>query len=81
VEGEKIPKQKMLIFELMDGTRIAVRGSGTEPKLKYYLFGRKQPRNGNFDPDELATIKTKVGEWLNAIWDWIQKDARARLSG
>ena len=38
VEGDLIPKEKMLIFELEDRTRVAVRGSGTEPKMKYYLF-------------------------------------------
>src|SRR5262249_28148297 len=36
-EGDLIPKQKMSIFELEDQTRIAVRGSGTEPKIKYYI--------------------------------------------
>src|SRR5438045_9640556 len=35
VDGDEIPKEKMLIFELADKTRIAVRGSGTEPKIKY----------------------------------------------
>src|SRR5437764_6019006 len=30
VEGDIIPKEKMLIFELEDRTRIAIRGSGTE---------------------------------------------------
>ena len=38
VEGDPIPKTKMLMLELEDGTRIAVRPSGTEPKIKYYLF-------------------------------------------
>ena len=37
VEGDMIPKEKMSIFELADKTRIAVRGSGTEPKIKYYF--------------------------------------------
>jgi phosphoglucomutase len=80
VEGDKIPKQKMSIFELGDGTRIAVRGSGTEPKIKYYIFGREQPENGKFSEEQLAKIKVKVGERLEAVWDWIQKDARARLA-
>ena len=34
VEGDTIPKEKMLMFELADRTRVAVRGSGTEPKIK-----------------------------------------------
>ena len=80
VEGDKIPKQKMSIFELGDRTRIAVRGSGTEPKIKYYIFGREQPENGKFSEERLAKIKVKVGERLEAVWDWIQKDARARLA-
>src|SRR6266436_2180129 len=32
IEGDEIPKEKMSIFELENRTRIAVRGSGTEPK-------------------------------------------------
>jgi len=80
VEGDETPKQKMSIFELGDGTRIAVRGSGTEPKIKYYIFGREQPKNGKFSKEQLAKIKVKVGERLETVWDWIQKDARARLA-
>ena len=80
VEGDEIPKQKMSIFELGDWTRIAVRGSGTESKIKYYLFGRQQPENGKFSEEELARIKVKVDERLEAVWDWIQKDAHARLA-
>ncbi len=48
VEGDEIPKEKMLIFELEDRTRIAVRGSGTEPKIKYYLFAQRRPAGSKF---------------------------------
>ena len=48
VEGDEIPKEKMLIFELADKTRIAVRGSGTEPKIKYYLFAQRAPNESKF---------------------------------
>src|SRR5438874_5591855 len=57
VEGDKIPKEKMSIFELEDGTRIAVRPSGTEPKIKYYLFAQHRPKRGKFDSAELSRIK------------------------
>src|SRR5213595_560213 len=50
VEGNEIPKEEMSIFELENRTRIAVRGSGTEPKIKYYLFAQQRPKNGKFDP-------------------------------
>ena len=48
VEGDEIPKEKMLIFELADRTRIAVRASGTEPKIKYYLFAQRRPERSRF---------------------------------
>ena len=31
------PKSNVLIFECKDGTRVAVRPSGTEPKIKFYF--------------------------------------------
>src|SRR5204863_8768907 len=80
VEGDQIPKEKMLTFELQDGTRIAVRPSGTEPKIKYYLFAQRRPEKGKFDSVELNQIKTEVKEKLDRLWDWLQKDATSRLS-
>lgn len=79
VEGDEIPKQKMSIFQLADGTRIAVRGSGTEPKIKYYIFAQRRPENGKFTAEQLKQIKTETDERLEAIWDWLQKDVEARL--
>jgi phosphoglucomutase len=79
IEGDLIPKEKMSIFELEDGTRIAVRPSGTEPKIKYYLFGRRRPGNGKFDSAELNRIKAQVGDQLDRLWDWLKKDAEERL--
>jgi len=80
VEGDNVPKEKMSIFKLEDGTRIAVRPSGTEPKIKYYLFAQRRPENRKFDFAELEQIKTEVGEKLNRLWDWLRKDAQSRLS-
>ena len=82
VEGDLVPKEKMLIFELEDPAgagRIAVRPSGTEPKIKYYLFAQRRPENGKFDPAELSGIKAQVGEKLDRLWDWLQQDAESRL--
>jgi len=33
----KFPKSNVLIFESKDGTRVAARPSGTEPKIKFYF--------------------------------------------
>jgi phosphoglucomutase len=79
VEGDRIPKEKMLVFELEDGARIAVRPSGTEPKIKYYLFAQRRPENGKFSSAELDGIKRQVGEKLDRLWAWLQKDAQSRL--
>src|SRR6266550_772813 len=80
VEGDEIPKEKMSIFELENRTRIAVRGSGTEPKIKFYLFAQRRPENGKFDSAELDQIKSEVEEKLKQLWDWLQEDAQSRLS-
>ncbi|MFL6514180.1 MAG: phospho-sugar mutase [Chthoniobacterales bacterium] len=80
VEGDLIPKEKMSIFELEDQTRIAVRPSGTEPKIKYYLFAQRRPKEGRFEPAELAKVKSEIGERLAKLWEWLQADAHARLA-
>ena len=80
IEGDNVPKEKMSIFTLEDGTRIAVRPSGTEPKIKYYLFAQRRPDSRKFDSAELEQIKTEVGENLNRLWDYLQEDAQSRLS-
>ena len=79
VEGDEIPKEKMLIFEFGDHTRVAVRASGTEPKIKYYLFAQRRPEGTKFSAAELAAIKRDVGEHLKRVWDWLREDASTRV--
>ncbi|HEX5175729.1 MAG TPA: phospho-sugar mutase [Chthoniobacteraceae bacterium] len=79
VEGDEIPREKMFIFELADKTRVAVRGSGTEPKIKYYLFAQRRPSGKEFTREELASIKPQVGAQLEALWTWLQEDAANRI--
>ena len=78
IEGDEIPKEKMLIFELADKTRIAVRGSGTEPKIKFYLFAQRRPEGRAFSADEVSRIKAELTEKLERIWEWLQQDADER---
>ncbi len=78
-EGQEIPKEKMLMFELEDSVRIAVRGSGTEPKIKYYLFANRQPEGKEpFTPEQLVEIKPAVAKALDETWAWLQADANTR---
>jgi len=69
----------MVIFELADKTRIAVRGSGTEPKIKYYLFGARLPGNGKLSHEELARARAEIDQRLDALWNWLRVDADQRV--
>lgn len=81
VEGDPIPSEKMLMFALADGRRVAVRPSGTEPKIKFYMFGRREPEAGaKFSGEELDGIKKQVQASLDALWTWLQDDVNQRLS-
>ena len=71
-EGDLLPKEKMLFVDLEDGRSFAVRPSGTEPKIKYYLFGKQAP-NG-----DLALAKSNVQSGLAGLWSWIEADAKSR---
>jgi phosphoglucomutase len=81
VEGDTIPKEKMLMIDLVDGRRVAVRPSGTEPKIKFYMFARREPGEGRqFSVAELGAIKTEVKASLDRLWDWVQQDVQQRLA-
>jgi phosphoglucomutase len=79
VEGDLIPKTKMLMLELEDGTRIAVRPSGTESKIKYYLFAHRRPQSEKFTGADLDRIKAAVEKHLEDLWNWLRRDAESRL--
>ncbi len=68
-EGDLLPKEKMLFVDLEDGRSFAVRPSGTEPKIKYYLFGKHAP--GGDLPNDKKTVESS----LASLWVWIAADA------
>ena len=82
VEGDRIPPEAMLMIQLADGRKIAVRPSGTEPKIKYYMFAAKKPAPENrFSPAELAAAKSDVLAGLGSLWKALDADAKSRLAG
>jgi phosphoglucomutase len=81
VEGDTLPRENMLIVKLEDGRSFAVRPSGTEPKIKYYLYGKQLPGEGDkFPLSALPAIKVSTGESLESLWKWLEKDIGDRLA-
>jgi phosphoglucomutase len=71
-EGDLLPKEKMLFFDLADGRSFAVRPSGTEPKIKFYLYGKSAVGG------DLSASKKMVADHLASLWKWIEEDAKGR---
>jgi phosphoglucomutase len=80
VEGDRIPAEAMLMITLADRRRVAVRPSGTEPKIKYYMFAAKTPESGQaFAPTEVASVRESVTASLASLWTALEADAKVRL--
>lgn len=73
-DGEEIPKQDLYFVTLANGYTYAARGSGTEPKMKFYIFARED----NVATADLALAKQRVAAELERIKSLIEADARAR---
>jgi phosphoglucomutase len=75
IENDMLPKEKMTMFELADTRRIAVRPSGTEPKIKFYLFGKRS----DVTTESLVKVKSELNDSLDRLWTWINADANQRV--
>ena len=73
-DGELIPKQDLYLVTLANGYSFAARGSGTEPKMKFYLFANEKVGYAA----ELPAVKAKVRTTLDALIKLIEADAKAR---
>ena len=76
-DGEAIPKQDLYIVTLSNGYSFAARGSGTEPKMKFYVFAGAKVGGAA----ELATVKTQVKAELERVKTLIEADAQKRAEG
>lgn len=63
---DDIPKSNVLIYYTQDGTKVCVRPSGTEPKIKFYVSVKDKL-------DSEAEFKTKLAA-LQAKIDDVRKD-------
>jgi len=73
-DGKAIPREDFYFLELEDGYSFAARGSGTEPKIKFYTFARETVSG----PDALAAAKDTAAQRLKTLEKAIDADARAR---
>lgn len=76
-DGEEIPKQDLYLVSLSNGYRFAARGSGTEPKMKFYLFASDKVAK----EAELPAVKERVRAELGRLKALIEADARKRAEG
>lgn len=61
-----LPRSDVLQFTLVDGTKVSVRPSGTEPKIKFYISVKDQTAKGA-SPRELQTMKANALRRLQRI--------------
>jgi phosphomannomutase len=59
----ELPRSNVLAYVLEDGSRITVRPSGTEPKIKYYFELREDPRQG----EALSLARERAGTRMSAL--------------
>jgi len=78
-EGEVYPKEAMLMIKLEGDRQLVIRPSGTEPKIKFYLFTARRPITGKFSLEEVQQLKPMLKEELEKIWQWLKKDLEQRL--
>lgn len=60
-----LPKANVLIYETEDGTRIAARPSGTEPKVKFYIT-TNMPLGSS---DKFAEVNSALDQKIQGILD------------
>jgi phosphoglucomutase len=73
-DGKEIPKQDFYFIELENGYSYAARGSGTEPKIKFYMFGNEDVTQ----PGDLGPAKEEAARTVAIIKEAVDADARAR---
>lgn len=74
------PSSDLLIFRLdAPGVRFAARPSGTEPKIKFYLFARTETQ-GVSGKEELAEVKRRTADVLERMGVDIERYVAEALS-
>lgn len=73
-DGKTIPQQKFFFITLDNNVQFAVRASGTEPKIKFYLFAEQTVSNIN----ELPAVKQSTKDLLDNVKMLLKSDTEER---
>ena len=57
---DEIPKSNVLIYYTEDGTKVCVRPSGTEPKIKFYVSVKDKINSEADFKEKLGTLENKI---------------------
>ncbi|MFC6268597.1 phospho-sugar mutase [Frigoriflavimonas asaccharolytica] len=57
---DDIPKSNVLIYYTQDGTKICVRPSGTEPKIKFYVSVKGEVNNKEEYEAKISNLQSKI---------------------
>ncbi len=60
-----LPKSNVLQFIMVDGSKVSIRPSGTEPKIKFYVSVRDKAKN----PGELSAVEATLDKRIDSILD------------
>lgn len=71
-DGKHIAKQDFFFVELDNGCRYAVRASGTEPKIKFYLFCESEV------VDTISATRETIDRLLDDLKIFLEHDAEER---
>ena len=74
-EDMPISKENFLMVVLENGFKIAIRPSGTEPKIKFYIFGESLP-----NPTNLSETKDNVVTEVDKLGSFLVDDAHQRAN-
>jgi len=74
-DEDPLVEQNFIFITLENNFNVAIRPSGTEPKIKYYLFG-----SGEATPTNLQESKDSINNMLTTVGNWLVENAHERVN-
>jgi phosphoglucomutase len=77
IDGCPVPREDFLFIELESGDTYALRGSGTEPKIKFYIFCNDAAFGSKATDESINRIKLRMA----SLKKFLEADADERSRG